>query len=323
MATCRGVDVSAYQATQDWAAHRKAGVVFAFAKASEGQHTHDSRFATHIAGVKKAGLVPGAYHFSHPNQDVALEAANYISAVKPHAGAGFVHWLDLERMGDGSNYAGRTAAQIRAWAGTWLALVEKAFPGQRVGIYTSASDIAAGRVPPTATLWYPAYPGSAADTYAEAEARTRPAPSGWQPLIWQFTSTPATGPHMDLNICYLSEAALRAWAAGTEENTMTVTDDYVKALRDNLLVITSLTEKDAKGVAAKHGAGYFLAHIQAQLVAVQATEAAQTAALTALAAAIGKVDAAIDVPGLVAEVKAAIDEAVGQVVIHLDVPDVS
>lgn len=91
----------------------------------------------------------------------------------------------------------------------------------------------------------------------------------------------------------------------------------LKAVRDNLLVITSLTEKDAKGAAVKHGAGYFLAHIQAQLVAVQATEAAQTAALTALATAIGKVDAAIDVPGLVAEVKAAIDEAVGNVVIHL------
>lgn len=122
-------------------------------------------------------------------------------------------------------------------------------------------------------------------------------------------------------------AAILSAAAGgatpPQENTVTVTDDYVKALRDNLLVITSLTEKDAKGVAVKHGAGYFLAHIQAQLVAVQATEAAQTAALTALATAIGKVDAAIDVPALVAEVKAAIEAAVSQVVIHLDVPDAS
>lgn len=103
-----------------------------------------------------------------------------------------------------------------------------------------------------------------------------------------------------------------------QENDMTPDQAaQLKAVRDNLLVITSLTEKDAKGAAVKHGAGYFLAHIQAQLVAVQATEAAQTAALTALATAIGKVDAAIDVPGLVAEVKAAIDEAVGNVVIHL------
>ena len=145
MATCRGIDVSAYQTTQDWAALRKAGVVFAFAKASEGQHTHDPKLAAHITGIKAAGLVPGAYHFSHPNQDVSLEAANYISAVKPYAGTGFLHWLDLERLNDGSNYAGRTATQIRAWAATWLALVQEAFPGQRVGVYTSADDIAADR----------------------------------------------------------------------------------------------------------------------------------------------------------------------------------
>lgn len=115
----------------------------------------------------------------------------------------------------------------------------------------------------------------------------------------------------------------RATGKTTPQETDMTPDQatQLKALRDNLLVITSLTEKDAKGAAVKHGAGYFLAHIQAQLVAVQATEAAQTAALTALATAIGKVDAAIDVPALVAEVKAAIEAAVSQVVIHLDIPD--
>lgn len=91
----------------------------------------------------------------------------------------------------------------------------------------------------------------------------------------------------------------------------------LQQLHDNLLSITSLTEKDAKGNPAVHGAGYYLAHIHYDALKIAASEAAQTAALTALATAIGKVDAAIDVPGLVAEVKAAIDDAVGQVVIHL------
>ncbi|NJP75694.1 N-acetylmuramoyl-L-alanine amidase, partial [Streptomyces sp. C1-2] len=86
MATSRGIDVSAYQGTQNWAAHRKDGIVFAFAKATEGQRSKDTRFATHITGIKAAGLVPGAYHFGWPNQDVATEAANYIAAVRPHAG---------------------------------------------------------------------------------------------------------------------------------------------------------------------------------------------------------------------------------------------
>ncbi|MFF3463595.1 glycoside hydrolase family 25 protein [Streptomyces sp. NPDC001984] len=215
MATCRGIDVSAYQGTQDWAAHKSDGVVFAFAKATEGQHSRDTKFDTHISGIIKAGLVPGAYHFAWPNQDVDLEAANYIGAVKPHAGKGFTHWLDLERYSDGRNYNGRSAAQIKAWATAWIKAVRAAFPGQRVGVYTSASDIAAGHMPSAVPLWYPAYPWGAAD-FSRAEAAARPAPSGVAPLIWQFTSQP-----MDRSIAYLSASGLRAWAAGdTEEDDM-------------------------------------------------------------------------------------------------------
>ncbi|MCA1220241.1 glycoside hydrolase family 25 protein [Streptomyces sp. 8L] len=211
MATCRGIDVSAYQATQDWAAHKKDGVVFAFAKASEGQTTHDSRFSTHIKGIKAAGLVPGAYHFAWPSQDVAKEAANYIAAVKPYAGKGFTHWLDLERYSDGRNYAGRTAAQIKAYATAWIAAVSKAFPGQRVGVYTSGSDLSSGHVPSGVPLWYPAYSwGSGTSvSYATAEAHAKPKPSGWTPILWQFADAPT-----DRSICYMTEAQLRTWAGG-------------------------------------------------------------------------------------------------------------
>ncbi|MGI5441427.1 glycoside hydrolase family 25 protein [Streptomyces shenzhenensis] len=216
MATCRGMDVSAYQGTQNWAAHKSDGIVFAFAKASEGQHSRDAKFAGHITGIAKAGLVPGAYHFAWPNQDVAQEAANYIGAVKAYAKKGFTHWLDLERYADGRNYSGRSAAQIKAWATAWIAAVQAAFPGQRVGVYTSGDDLAAGRVPDGVPLWYPAYPWGAAP-YSKAEAAARPEPSGRAPLIWQFTSQP-----VDRSIAYLSEAGLRAWAAGgtSEEDDM-------------------------------------------------------------------------------------------------------
>jgi GH25 family lysozyme M1 (1,4-beta-N-acetylmuramidase) len=63
MATCRGIDVSAFQSPQDWGARKAEDIVFAMAKASEGQHSRDARFATHITGIKNNGLVPGAYHF--------------------------------------------------------------------------------------------------------------------------------------------------------------------------------------------------------------------------------------------------------------------
>lgn len=239
MATSRGIDVSAYQGAQDWAAHKKAGLAFAFAKASEGERTHDARFATHIKGIVAAGLVPGAYHFAWPNQSATTEAANYIAAVKPYARAGvFTHWLDLERMSDGRNYQGRTAAQIKAFAEAWIAAVHHAFPGQRVGVYTSASDIAAGHVPAGVPLWYPAYPWGAA-AYAKAEAATQPRPSGRAPLIWQFTSTP-----MDRSICYLSAAQLHEWAAGTDTTSEdTVTEAQMNQIADR--VVDRLLAKDA------------------------------------------------------------------------------
>lgn len=313
MATCRGIDVSAYQSLQDWNARKSEGVVFAFAKASEGQTSRDSRFDSHIRGIIAAGLVPGAYHFGWPTQDPVREAANYIAAVRPYGGPGFCHWLDLERYSDGRNFRGRTDKQINEWVTTWLAAVRTAFPGQRVGVYTSADDLAKGHVPDGVPIWYPAYPWGAA-AYSRAEAATQPKASGYTPLIWQFTSQP-----VDRSIAYLSAADLRAWAAGTtQENDMTPDQAaQLQALHDNLLSITSLSEKDAKGQPVSHGAGYYLAHVHWDALQIKANEAAQTAAITALASAIGKVDAAIDVPGLVAEVKAAIDAAVGQVVIHL------
>lgn len=221
MTTSRGIDVSAYQGTQDWAAHKAAGVVFAFAKASEGQHSRDAKFATHIKGIKAAALVPGAYHFGWPNQDAKTEAANYIAAVKPYAGKGFLHWLDLERYSDGRNYKGRSASQIKTWVSTWIAAVEKAFPGQRVGVYTSAADLSAGHVPSGVPLWYPAYPGASVDSYAEAEKRARPKPSGHSPQFWQFVGSP-----LDRSICYMSAADLRTWAGASSEATTPKTEPY-------------------------------------------------------------------------------------------------
>lgn len=213
------MDVSVYQGPQDWSAHRADGVDFAFAKASEGRHTRDARFTQHIKGIIAAGLVPGAYHYGWPNQDVTDEAANYTAAVKPWAGPGFVHWLDLERRSDGANYAGRGHAQIAAWAKRWIQLVSDAFPGQRVGVYTSGDDIAQGHAPAGAPLWYPRYPWTSGATYARAEAAARPHPSGRDPLFWQFTSEP-----VDRSICYLTAAGLRAWASGpdSEEDDMPI-----------------------------------------------------------------------------------------------------
>lgn len=231
-ATSRGIDVSSYQGAQDWKGLAAGGLTCAWVKASEGEHTRDAHYRMHMDGILKVpSLLPGAYHFAWPNQDARAEADNYIGVVREDAEAhpAFTHWLDLERRSDGANYAGRSAAQIRAYAEAWISRVRAAFPRQRVGCYTSGSDIAAGRYPRNSdALWYPAYPAGAM-SYTQAEQRTRPAPSGVKAFAWQFTSTP-----LDRSIIYMTPAALRAWAGQEDDMPLTDADvqKVVKALLD-------------------------------------------------------------------------------------------
>lgn len=311
MATCRGIDVSAYQGAQDWAALKRDGLVFAFAKATEGQRSKDSRYASHIKGIKAAGLVPGSYHFAWPNQDAGAEAAHYISTVRPYAGRGYTHWLDLERYSDGRNYRGRSSAQIQAWAQAWVTAVQRAFPGQRVGVYTSADDIARGHVPDGVPLWYPAYPWGAA-SYAKAEAATQPRPSGRAPLIWQFTSQPH-----DRSIAYLSAAAFRAWAAGdtTEEDplaSMSKQDIFEAVWRTDAIPAptTSSTVKTNPTWTPQSVLGDVVNRVRA----IEVAEKAQTAAITALARLVGS---GVDTDAVVEAVRAAIADAVVSVDVNV------
>ena len=212
MSTCRGIDLSSYQGPQNWAQHRNDAVAFAFIKASEGEHSRDQRFSAHMRDAKKAGMVVGAYHFAWPNQSAAHNAANYVEAVRSSAGPGFVHWLDLEPDSDRRNYAGRGEAQIRAWASTWIDLVQREFPGQRVGIY--AGNDQAACVPAGHPRWLPSYPWKHG-TYAMAEKHVRIAgnvASGPARGVefWQFCGSP-----LDRSLFYGTETDLRRWAGGS------------------------------------------------------------------------------------------------------------
>jgi GH25 family lysozyme M1 (1,4-beta-N-acetylmuramidase) len=298
-ATSRGIDVSNHQGAQDWKALVRGGLTFAQAKASEGIRTHDARYRMHMDGMRAAGVLPGAYHYAHPNQSVTAEADNYISVVRGDAEAvpGFMHWLDLERSEGGENYAGCTAAEIRAFAESWIARVKGAFPRQRVGCYTSGSDIADGHYPRNSdALWYPAYPAGPL-SYTQAEQRARPAP-GVTPLFWQFTSEP-----IDRSICYLTPAALRTWAGATT----TVREDDMPAPADLWSYKGKLGDK-----ADPQDAYAYLRGTNAAVKTLAAQVAAQTAAITALAKQLGT---GKDVTAIVTAVRAAIADAT----VHVDV----
>jgi len=310
MPTSRGLDVSSYQGVQDWKALARSGLTFAFAKASEGEHTHDAKFGTHITGIIGAGLVPGAYHYAWPNQDPAAEAANYVSAVHTHRVAGFVHVLDLERRTDGANYKGRTAKQIQAYAQAWIDDVHAAFPHDRVGVYTSASDIAAGHLPPNASfLWYPAYP-SGAMSYADSEKHTPPAPSGRHPLFWQFTSTP-----LDRSLAYLSPDDLRTWAAGDAPKP-TQPDPVKEPTLPAPIDVWGY--KNAKQVKANPKLPDAYAYLQGAYNTTRTLTtqvAALNATIGALTKAVGDLHSGIDTATLVA----AVEKAIADAVVHVQV----
>jgi GH25 family lysozyme M1 (1,4-beta-N-acetylmuramidase) len=235
------VDVSGNQpAHQNW---KGFGVHVGIAKATEGEHTKDPWFARHIADIKTADLIPGAYHFSWPNQSAATEAANYIASVKPYAATGpFLHFLDLERNPSGENWTGTTATR-RSYANAWIAAVKKAFPGQRVLIYLAGDSISAGMLPGNQDgIWYPAYPVQGR-TFAQAAAAARPAPSGKTVWGWQFASVPR-----DQTVIYTSPATLNTWASGTtQEEDMPLTDADLTKIATKVWTHTAPSPTAAKG----------------------------------------------------------------------------
>lgn len=218
MTTVRGVDVSENNGRQEWGALAAAGVHFAFIKASEGNHTRDHRFSVHMTDAKAAKItVRGGYHFAWPNESAATNAANYISVVRPYAGPGFVHVLDLEEYEDGRNWHGTTAAGRVQWVRDWLVAVHRAFPGAALMVYAgSAYDDLVPLVlnvdghTVTVARWYPAYPWHSS-TWALAESHARPRTRGGHAVdFWQFGSDGG----LDRSLFFGSLADLVKWAGG-------------------------------------------------------------------------------------------------------------
>jgi hypothetical protein len=299
------VDVSGNQpAHQPWGSF---GAHVGIAKATEGQHTRDAWFARHIADIKAAGLIPGAYHFAWPSQDPFEEAANYVEAVLPFNAGPFLHFLDLERNPSGENWTGTTARK-RTYANAWIAAVKKAFPQQRVLVYLSGESIAAGILPGNQDgIWYPAYPVQGR-TFAQAAAATRPDPSGHTVWGWQFASVPR-----DQTVIYMSPAALRAWAAGTPEDDMPLTAADAKTLLDTRMDDPTKPGTETVTVRGALWAAYGQANKAAGNTTTLLTQ------VTALSATVktlaGLVGSEVDT----ATVVNAVEEAIATAVVHVQV----
>lgn len=77
----KGIDISWHNGEIDFPRVKKAGVDFAFVKATEGESYRDPMFETNFEGARNAGIPVGAYHFFRFDCDGAMQARNLLTAL--------------------------------------------------------------------------------------------------------------------------------------------------------------------------------------------------------------------------------------------------
>ncbi|HEY6463925.1 MAG TPA: GH25 family lysozyme, partial [Polyangiaceae bacterium] len=178
--TVKGVDVSTYQGSIDWASVKAAGIDFAFTRVSDGTGSPDGTFKTNWEGMKSAGIIRGAYQYWEPAEDPTAQANLVASSLQ---GAGGLVAGDLPVVMDIETSGGASAATIEANMQTWLAAV-KASTGKTPIIYTSS-----GTYPISATTF---------DTYdlwvANYTSGCPSMPVGWSKWVfWQNADNGSIG----------------------------------------------------------------------------------------------------------------------------------
>lgn len=78
-----GIDVSEHQGKIDWPLVKKAGVKFAFIRATEGSHV-DTEYQRNTEGAAMAGIISGAYAYYYAIRDPLEMADLFLETVKPY-----------------------------------------------------------------------------------------------------------------------------------------------------------------------------------------------------------------------------------------------
>ena len=182
----RGVDISHHQPAVNAGGLARAGIAFAYLKATDGARDARGRLyvdptcSDRARAIAGAGLAVGLYHFARPGRNTAATEAAHFSGVHAQL-AGVVNLppvLDLEQ-------AGATGPATVGWALDWIRLVEAA-TGRRPMIYTgpafcdglgSTADQLAGW-----PLWVAHY-----TTQPEPRLPRAWRGRGW--ALWQYTSS--------------------------------------------------------------------------------------------------------------------------------------
>lgn len=83
----RGVDISHYQGTVDFATIAAQDVQFVFLKATEGSGSVDECFSTNWENARNSGICVGAYHFFSFDSAAETQADNFCALVPNEADA--------------------------------------------------------------------------------------------------------------------------------------------------------------------------------------------------------------------------------------------
>ncbi|MEQ8290942.1 MAG: GH25 family lysozyme [Roseovarius sp.] len=131
-----GIDVARYQGTVDWHAAARAGVNFAFIKATEGGDLLDSQFAQNWQMSGRAGVLRGAYHFYYFCTDAETQAKWFIRNVPRERGA-LPPVLDMEWNHLSPTCQKRpSGSAVRSEMKIFLDMLHRHY-GQRPVIYTT------------------------------------------------------------------------------------------------------------------------------------------------------------------------------------------
>lgn len=82
----RGIAVSHDNGVINWEMVGKAGVKFAFIRATEGSEWQDARFSNNWREAENAGVIRGGYHFFSTASSGEAQALNFISMVPAEPG---------------------------------------------------------------------------------------------------------------------------------------------------------------------------------------------------------------------------------------------
>ncbi|MBS2028632.1 MAG: VCBS repeat-containing protein [Deltaproteobacteria bacterium] len=158
--TVNGVDVYTGDGTIDWATAHGAGIDFAFIKATQGDYTTDSKFATNWSDTRANGVIRGPYHFFDPTVDGVAQANYFLSVVGTLQPGDLPPMLDVECPDGDTNCLGfanstwPSAATIHQRILDFLTTVEAA-TGRKPGIYTFNSYFSSNGITDTDLAGYP------------------------------------------------------------------------------------------------------------------------------------------------------------------------